>query len=166
MYSCMLLTCSEEKRYFLLKTKYQREKKKRIKQTVTFSQGDYKLKQFSKFYEDFGQNPLTVFLNFKFRYFVFILSFNSSPLYFTLGVLVGAVCMRAKSLQSCLTLCDAMHCSPPAPPSVGFSRQEYWRGLPCPPPGGLLNSGIEPCLLEFSALAGGFFTPSATWEAE
>ena len=31
-----------------------------------------------------------------------------------------------------------------APLSMGFSRQEYWSGLPCPPPGDLLNPGIEP----------------------
>ena len=31
--------------------------------------------------------------------------------------------------------------------SMRFSRQEYWSGLPCPPPGGLLHTGIEPCLL-------------------
>ena len=31
-----------------------------------------------------------------------------------------------------------------APLSVGFSRQEYWSGLPCPPPGDLLDPGIEP----------------------
>ena len=31
-----------------------------------------------------------------------------------------------------------------APPSMGFSRQEYWSGLPCPPPGDLPNPGIEP----------------------
>ena len=31
-----------------------------------------------------------------------------------------------------------------APLSVGFSRQEYWSGLPCPPPGDLLSPGIEP----------------------
>ena len=30
-----------------------------------------------------------------------------------------------------------------APPSMGFSRKEYWSGLPCPPPGDLTNSGIE-----------------------
>ena len=30
------------------------------------------------------------------------------------------------------------------PLSVGFSRQEYWSGLPCPPPGDLLSPGIEP----------------------
>ena len=31
-----------------------------------------------------------------------------------------------------------------APPSMGFSRQEYWNGLPFPSPGDLPNSGIEP----------------------
>ena len=31
-----------------------------------------------------------------------------------------------------------------APLSMGFSRQKYWSGLPCPPPGGLPNSGIKP----------------------
>ena len=40
----------------------------------------------------------------------------------------------AKSLQSCPTLCDPMDYSPPAPPSMGFSRQEYWSGVPLPTP--------------------------------
>jgi hypothetical protein len=31
-----------------------------------------------------------------------------------------------------------------APPSMGFSRQGYWSGLPFPSPGGLPNPGIEP----------------------
>ena len=31
-----------------------------------------------------------------------------------------------------------------APLSTGFSRQEYWSGLPCPPPGDLLNPGMKP----------------------
>ena len=43
--------------------------------------------------------------------------------------------MHAKSLQSCLTLYHPMDCSPPAPLSMGFSRQEYWSGLPFPSPG-------------------------------
>ena len=34
-----------------------------------------------------------------------------------------------------------------APLSMGFSRQEYWSGLPCPPPGDLLDLGIEPLSL-------------------
>ena len=50
------------------------------------------------------------------------------------------------------------------PLSMGFSRQEYWSGLPCPSPGNLPNPGIEPMSLMSPALAGRFFTPSATWE--
>ena len=38
------------------------------------------------------------------------------------------------------------------PLSIGFSRQEYWSGLPCPPPGDLPNSGIEPPSLVSPAL--------------
>ena len=49
--------------------------------------------------------------------------------------------------------------------SMGFSRQEYWSGLPCPLPGYLPNLGIKPVSLMFPALAGGFFTTSTTWEA-
>ena len=42
---------------------------------------------------------------------------------------------------------------------MGFSRQEYWSGLPCPPPGDLPDPGIEPVsLLTSPALAGEFFT--------
>ena len=52
-----------------------------------------------------------------------------------------------------------------APLSMGFSRQEYWSGLPCPPPGDLPDPEIEPVSLMSPALAGGFFTTSATWEA-
>ena len=54
-----------------------------------------------------------------------------------------------------------------APLSIGFSRQEYWRGLLCPPPGDLPNSGIKLAFLMSPALAGRifFFTISATWEA-
>ena len=52
-----------------------------------------------------------------------------------------------------------------APLSMGFSKQEYWSGLPCPPPGDLPNPGTEPESLTSPALAGGFFTTNATWEA-
>ena len=40
----------------------------------------------------------------------------------------------AKSLQSCLTLCDPIDGSPPGSLSLGFSRQEHWSGLPFPSP--------------------------------
>ena len=45
-----------------------------------------------------------------------------------------------------------------APLSMGFSRQEYWSGLPFTSPGDLPNPGIEPASLVSPALAGGFFT--------
>jgi len=48
---------------------------------------------------------------------------------------------------------------------MGFSSQEYWSGLPCPPSGDLYDLGIEPTSLRFPALPGGFFTTSATWES-
>ena len=53
-----------------------------------------------------------------------------------------------------------------APLSTGFSRQGYWSGLPCPPPGALPDPGIKPKSLKSPALAGGFFITSATWEAQ
>ena len=53
-----------------------------------------------------------------------------------------------------------------APLTMGFSRQEYWNGLPCPPPGDLPDPGIETTSLTPPALADGFFTNSATWEAQ
>ena len=40
----------------------------------------------------------------------------------------------AKSLQSCPTLCDPIEATHQAPPSLGFSRQEHWSGLPFPSP--------------------------------
>ena len=52
-----------------------------------------------------------------------------------------------------------------APLSMGFSGQEYWSGLPCPPPGDLPHPGMEPTSLTSPELAGGFFTTSATREA-
>ena len=47
--------------------------------------------------------------------------------------------------KSCPTLCDPMDCKArQAPLSMGFSWQEYWSGLPFPPPGNLPNPGMEP----------------------
>ena len=52
-----------------------------------------------------------------------------------------------------------------APLSLGFSRQEYWSGLRFPAPGDLPDPGIEPASLMSPALAAGFFTTRAIWEA-
>ena len=50
-------------------------------------------------------------------------------------------------------------------PCMGFSRPEYWSGLPCPPPGDLLDPGIKPESLKCSELAGRLFASSAIWVA-
>ena len=70
-------------------------------------------------------------------------------------VSTSGVCV--KLLQSCTTFGDPMGCQ--APLSMGFSRQEYWSGLPFPHPGDLPNPGIK------HALAGGFFTTTTNWDA-
>ena len=74
---------------------------------------------------------------------------------------------ECKVTQSCPTPFSPMDCKLPAPPppprlSMGFSRQESWSGLPCPPPGDLPNPGIKPVPLMSPALADGFFTTSTT----
>ena len=70
----------------------------------------------------------------------------------------------AKLLQSCLTLCDSTDCSRQAPLSVGISRQEYWSGFACPPPGDLPDPRIKPAFLKSPALLDGFFITCATVE--
>ena len=75
--------------------------------------------------------------------------------------------MHTKSLQSCPTFVTLWTGSIGHPPgSMGFSKQEYWTGLPCCPPEDLPNPGIEPTSLTSPALAGGLFSTSATWEAQ
>ena len=53
-----------------------------------------------------------------------------------------------------------MDCNLPGSSVMGFSRKEYWSGLPCAPPGHLSDPGIEPTSLMSLALAGRFFTIS------
>ena len=74
------------------------------------------------------------------------------------------MCVCAKLLQLCPTLCDPMDCSPPGYSVHGFSRQEDWSGLPFPYPEDLPNPGIEPVSLTSPALARRFFITSATWK--
>ena len=66
-----------------------------------------------------------------------------------LKVHCAVLCLAARS---CLTLCNPMHCSPPGSSVLGgFSRQEHWCGLPCPPSGDLPNPGIKPRALKLKA---------------
>ena len=73
--------------------------------------------------------------------------------------------LTTQCMLSTLVMSDSL--GPPwtvalqAPLSVGFSRQKYWSGLPCPPARDLPDPGIE--LTSLLSFALGFFTTSATW---
>ena len=53
--------------------------------------------------------------------------------------------------KSCPTLVTERTVACQTPLSVGFFRQEYWSGLPCPPPGDLPNPGCILCLPHWQA---------------
>ena len=76
----------------------------------------------------------------------------------------ACICMLIcfSCIQLCVTLWAVAH---QAPLSMGFSRQEYWTGLPFPPPRDCPNPGIELMSLMSFALADRFFTTVTTWEA-
>ena len=75
------------------------------------------------------------------------------------------MCVCAKLLSHVQLFANLWTVTHQDPLSVGFSRQEYWSGLPCPPAGDLPSPGIEPVSLMSPVLAGRFFTTGATWEA-
>ena len=68
---------------------------------------------------------------------------------------IVVVVQSLNRVQLFVTLWTVAH---QAPLSMGFSRQEYFSGLPCPPPGDLPDPGIEPASVASPALAGRFFT--------
>ena len=74
-------------------------------------------------------------------------------------------CMCAKPLSRVRCFATPWTVSRQVPLSISFSRQEYWGGLSCSPPGDLPNSRIKPVSLMLPALAARFFTTSTTWEA-
>ena len=57
---------------------------------------------------------------------------------------IKGVISESEIAQSCPTLCNPWTVAHQAPLSMGFSRQEYWSGLPFPSPGDLPNPGIKP----------------------
>ena len=67
------------------------------------------------------------------------------------------VCACART-QSCQTLVTPGTVARQAPLSMRFSRQEYWGGSPCPPPGHLPDPEADPMSLASPPLAGGFTT--------
>ena len=78
------------------------------------------------------------------------------------AVSVLLLTMCAKSLQSCRLLEIPWTVARQVPLSMGFSRPEYWKRYPCPPPEGLPEPRIEPASLKSPALASEFFITSAT----
>ena len=80
-------------------------------------------------------------------------------------MLPPCVCIRVKSLQLCLILCNTVDSSLSVSSIHRILQARMPSGLPCPPPGDLPVSGIETASLIFPALAARVFTFSATWEA-
>ena len=76
----------------------------------------------------------------------------------------SSACMRAKSLSRVQLSVTPWTAACQAPLSLGFSRQGYCSGLPCPPPGHLPNQGLNPALMS-PALASRFFITSTAGEA-
>ena len=72
--------------------------------------------------------------------------------------------MYARSFQLYPILSDPMDCSPPGSFVRGILQERMLEWVVCPSPGDLLNPGIELASLMSPALAGGFFTTSATWK--
>ena len=104
---------------------------------------------------ELGINSLASLLRTGLNWQILFLSRQSSPI-----LDASRACLLSRLSHVCLCRPSDSH---QAPLSMGFSRQEYWSGLPCPPPGVLPYLGIKP---RSPALAGGFFTTHATWEAQ
>ena len=79
---------------------------------------------------------------------------------------ITILCELSCSLMSDSLQPHGLYIARQAPLSLGFSRQEYWSGFPCPSPGDLAHPGIECASLKSPSLAGGFFITSATLEAQ
>ena len=105
--------------------------------------------------------PIDTYLNLCLKVlFKSLYDVGASPV--SLARMRECVLSRFTCVQLCATLWTIAR---QASLSMGFSRQGYWSGLPCPPPGDLPNPGIKPTSLKSPALAGGVFTTGATWEA-
>ena len=81
-------------------------------------------------------------------------------------MLPGLERKKEKSLSRIRLLATPWTVADQAPPSMGFSRQEYWSGLPFPSPEDLPDPGIGLASLVLPAFAGRFFINCATWEVQ
>ena len=87
---------------------------------------------------------------------------SSSGLHLSHTLLLLLLLSCFSHVQLFATLWTIVH---QTPLSMGFSKQEHWSRLHCPPPGYLPDPGIKPVSLKSPALAGRFLTTSTTWEA-
>ena len=114
---------------------------------------------------------LSKFSNFSELYFLWYIGRSSHCEHRVLAVYHQTSCRREVCVCMFLLNCSVMSHSLPThglqpnslPFSMRFSKQEYWSGLPFPPPGDLPNLWIEPLSLTSPVLADRFFT--FTWEA-
>ena len=83
---------------------------------------------------------------------------NNKRLKLELSVKLKTLCVRAQLFNHVQLFATPWTLAHQIPLSMGFPRQEYWSGLPFPPPGDLPNPRLEPESLVSPALAGGFFT--------
>ena len=90
----------------------------------------------------------------------FILTCDSLQEYFALNIVARCTCCMLNCFSCVLLFSTPWTVARQPPLSMRFSRQEYWHGLSCPPPGDLPDAGIEPVSLRCPALTGGFFYPS------
>ena len=79
--------------------------------------------------------------------------------------MASLLCIRAKSFSRVRLFATPWTVAHQAPLSMGFFTQEYWSRLLCPFLGDPPDPGVESVPLMSPALAGGFFTTNATWEA-
>ena len=94
-----------------------------------------------------------------FLFFYFLVWIGVQPI--DSVVIVSCVLSHFSCVRLFVTIWTGAH---QAPLSMGFSRQEYWSGLPFSPAGDLPDSEIEPMSHTCPALAGRFFTTSTMWE--
>ena len=77
----------------------------------------------------------------------------------------AVLCMHAKALQSCPTLCEPMDCNLPGSSVHGILQARVLKWVATPSSRGSSRTSIEPTSLMSPAWGGYFFTSSATWEA-
>ena len=92
-------------------------------------------------------------MSFKLHSFMCDLSIGALPNHHLMIYLLSALCV----LNHVQIFVTPWTVARQAPLSMGFSRQEYWSGLPCPSPGDLPEPVIKPASLASSILADGFF---------